>query len=84
MLMQHLDDRIQHYMTDDIFVLFGDDFHYKAASWNYRSMDAMIDYMNANHGDKYFFRYSTPSEYVDILAKKEIHWPTKYDDMFPY
>lgn len=83
-LLQHLDDRVKHYVTDDIFCLFGSDFQYKAAAWNYRNLDAMIDYMNENHGDKYFFRYSTPSDYVDILAEKEIAWPTKYDDMFPY
>lgn len=25
-LLAHLDDRVQHYMTDDIFCLFGSDF----------------------------------------------------------
>jgi hypothetical protein len=34
--------------------------------------------------DKYFFRYSTPSDYIDAIAKNNILWPTKYDDMFPY
>jgi hypothetical protein len=47
-------------------------------------MDAMIDYMNTHHGDKYYLKYSTPSDYVDALAKKDVKWPTKYDDMFPY
>lgn len=45
-LINHLDDRSTHYMTDDIFCLFGDDFEYKAAAWNYRNLDAMIKYMN--------------------------------------
>lgn len=47
-------------------------------------MDSLIKYMNENHGDRYLFKYSTPSDYIDALAKKKIHWPTKYDDMFPY
>lgn len=28
--------------------------------------------------------YSTPSMYIDAVAKEDIEWPTKYDDMFPY
>ena len=44
----------------------------------------MIAYMNKHHSDKYHFRYSTPSNYIDALAKLEVAWPTKYDDLFPY
>lgn len=40
--------------------------------------------MNSHHSDKYFFRYSTPSEYIDAINKLDIKWPVKYDDMFPY
>lgn len=47
-------------------------------------MDAMIKYINDNHGDKYKLFYSTPSIYVDAVTKYNISWPTKYDDMFPY
>lgn len=82
--MQHLDDRIAHYLTDDVFVLFGDDFRYMNAAQNYQSMDNMIAYMNKYHSDKYFFRYSTPSEYIDAQQKHNVAWPTKYDDMMPY
>jgi len=83
-LMAHIDERKVHTRTNDIFVLFGDDFRYMNAFQNYFSMDSMIQYMNEHHGDKYFFRYSTPSDYIDALAKKDVKWPTKYDDMFPY
>lgn len=71
-------------MTDDIFCLFGSDFEYKAGAWNYRNLDKMIAYMNKYHGDKYQFKYSTPSKYIDAVKKANIKWPTKYDDMFPY
>jgi hypothetical protein len=47
-------------------------------------MDNMINYMNKHHSDKYIFRYSTPSDYVDAIKKHNVSWPTKYDDMFPY
>ena len=41
--------------------------------------------MNKYHGDKYKFKYSTPSNYIDAIRQdKNIEWPVKYDDMFPY
>lgn len=83
-LLQHLDDRASHYMTDEIFCLFGSDFQYKAGAWNYRNLDAMINYMNEYHGEKYFFKYSTPTTYINAIKNLDIAWPTKYDDMFPY
>ena len=83
-LLDHFDGRVDHYLTDDIFCLFGSDFQYKAAAWNYKNMDAMIDYMNTYHGEKYFFKYSTPTEYIKAVKGYNVTWPTKYDDMFPY
>jgi hypothetical protein len=71
-------------MTDEIFCLFGDDFEYKAAAWNYRNLDAMIEYMNKFHSDKYYFKYSTPTKYINAIKNIGVAWPTKYDDMFPY
>jgi alpha-mannosidase len=47
-------------------------------------MDAMIEYMNLKYPEEYHFVYSTPSQYIDALAKHNVSWPTKYDDMFPY
>jgi len=47
-------------------------------------MDEMIEYMNKYHGDNYLFKYSTPSDYIDAIRAKDVAWPTKYDDMFPY
>ena len=83
-LMQDIDNRAQHYLTDEIFVVFGGDFEYVNALQNYYSMDNMISYMNEHHSDKFHFRYSTPSDYVDAIAKKKVEWPTKSDDLFPY
>jgi len=44
----------------------------------------MIDYMNEHHQSDYIFKYSTPSIYIDALKEKDVKWPTKYDDLFPY
>lgn len=84
-IMDHLEDRASHYLSDDILVLLGDDFKYMNAFHNYRFMDNAIDYLNKHHSDKFNFKYSTPSVYVDaVKQQKKIEWPTKYDDMFPY
>jgi len=64
-------------MTDDLFVVFGDDFKYMNAPWMYDSLDNMIKYMNENYGDKYLFKYSTPSDYIDAIQKYDVEWPTK-------
>lgn len=45
-------------------MLMGMDFNFINSFQNYRSLDNMIDYMNANYGDKYIFKYSTPSNYL--------------------
>mmetsp|Transcript_1042 Transcript_1042/g.1904 ORF Transcript_1042/g.1904 Transcript_1042/m.1904 type:complete len:329 (+) Transcript_1042:599-1585(+) len=79
-----IEERLQHYLTDDLFMVFGDDFRYMNAFQNYHNMDGMISYMNEHYGDKYLFKYSTPSDYIDALQKYQVQWPTKYDDMFPY
>lgn len=47
-------------------------------------MDNMIEYMNEKFGDKYFFKYSTPSDYIDAIAAKNLTWKVKRDDGFPY
>jgi len=64
-------------MTDDLFVVFGDDFKYMNAPWMYDSLDNMIKYMNENYGDKYLFKYSTPSDYIDAIQKHDVELPTK-------
>ena len=47
-------------------------------------MDELIEYINKFHGDMYYLQYSTPGAYIDAVKKKNVKWPTKYDDMFPY
>lgn len=79
-----MDDRAKHYATDHLFVVFGDDFQYVNAYQNFENMDNMIEYMNKAYPDEYFFRYSTPSDYINAISKLNHTWPTKYDDMMPY
>jgi hypothetical protein len=83
-LLNTLDIRSDHYLTDDVFVVFGGDFRFMNAFQNYQQMDSMIEYMNAHHSDRYVFKYSTPSNYVDAISKYDVEWPTKYDDLMPY
>ena len=72
-----LEKRFDKYLTDDILVIFGDDFKYYNAPWAYNNLDNIINYMNKNYKHKYIFKYSTPSDYIDALSKHNIQWPTK-------
>ena len=54
-------------MTDDILMLFGKDFGYKQPHRNFFALDSLIKYMNEKHGDKYLFKYSTPSKYLEAI-----------------
>ena len=83
-MMKRIEERAAVYRTPEVFAVFGDDFKYINAHWMFTQLDNMIEYMNANHGDKYYFRYSTPSEYIDAVRKHDVTWPTKQGDMFPY
>jgi len=62
----------------------GCDFTYVDAEHYYNSLDNLINFVNANYGDKYHMKYATPSDYVKALASYDLKWPTKYDDMMPY
>ena len=83
-MMDRIDERAAHYRSSEIFAVFGEDFKYINAHWMFQQMDNMIEYMNANHGDKYIFKYSTPSEYIDAVHAHDLTWPAKTDDFFPY
>ena len=65
-------------------VSMGGDFAYGNALLNFKSMDHLISYFNS-HYSNITLMYSTAGEYIDALnSQKDITWPTKYDDMFPY
>jgi hypothetical protein len=85
---QQLDDilsgMLAKYDTDQLFVQWGDDFRYMDAFKEYQNLDRMIEFMNTHYSDKYFLRYSTPSDYIDALKGLDHVWPEKTDDMFPY
>ena len=60
-MAREVEKRASYYQTNEILMLFGDDFRYMDAQKNYRQLDNMISWMNDKHGDKYKFIYSTPS-----------------------
>lgn len=63
---------------------WGGDFRWMNAFDNFQSLDRLIKYTNENYGDKWFVKYSTPSDYIDGLASQKVEWPTRYQDMLPY
>lgn len=67
-------------------MIWGDDFAFEDAARHFKSLDNIITTWNGLIFPKTNMEmiYSTPSIYIDAIAKQNITWSTKYDDMFPY
>ena len=50
-LLDYINNQSAHYRTNEVFLIFGDDFRYMNAFQNYYYIDQMIEYMNMHHGD---------------------------------
>lgn len=82
--INNMKDKIAAYRTDHIFQPWGDDFAFIDGFRDYTNLDKLISYINENYEGEYEVRYSTPSEYIDAIAKENVTWPSKHDDLFPY
>lgn len=67
-------------------VIWGDDFSFQNAFYNFRALDTVMEYCNRVYGEEFNieFIYSTPATFVDALRKEDIVWPTYSGDFFPY
>eukprot|EP01102_Stenamoeba_stenopodia_P022689 TRINITY_DN9548_c0_g1_i1.p1 TRINITY_DN9548_c0_g1~~TRINITY_DN9548_c0_g1_i1.p1 ORF type:complete len:992 (-),score=225.36 TRINITY_DN9548_c0_g1_i1:87-2999(-) len=77
--------RAQNYRTNQILVTFGCDFQFQDAIINFKNMDKLMAYINANpdvYGLNVF--YSTPSIYVNAVHATGQAFELKTDDIFPY
>jgi len=45
-IASYIDEYSTHYRTDELFILFGDDFAYTRAQENFVKLDTLIEYMN--------------------------------------
>ena len=65
--------------------MFGDDFSFENALYNFYILDVAIELLNKDAdfiGSN--FRYSTPSEYLDAVMNANSNWTVRTNDMFPY
>jgi len=78
--------RRQHdaYPTNNIMITFGCDFQYMNADINFKNMDKLIKYINANPSYDMKLFYSTPTTYIDYIHSENITFTVKTDDLFPY
>ena len=45
-IASYIDEYSKYYRTDELFIIFGDDFTYTRAQENFMKLDALIEYMN--------------------------------------
>ncbi|XP_058121283.1 lysosomal alpha-mannosidase-like [Anopheles ziemanni] len=74
------------YLTNNIILTMGEDFHYQDANMWFKNLDKLIKYTNERQteGSMVHAFYSTPSCYLKAVHSAKIEWPTKSDDFFPY
>lgn len=83
-LRSYILDDATHFKTNRLMMPWGDDFWFSNAHLTFDNLHNTIEYFNAKYDDITLL-YSTPSEYINALKEdKEIKWPVRYDDMFPY
>jgi alpha-mannosidase len=77
-------DEANHYRTNHVLTLMGEDFTYKPTSVWYENMDKLIHYANLDGRINIF--YSTPSIYTKSVNAAHKDWSDtlKTDDFFPY
>lgn len=65
---------------------FGDDFLWTNAKMWFDNLDQIVKYINSHPEDfNATVLYSTPTIYLGCInAQKNIIWPVKFDDFFPY
>ncbi|XP_032680589.1 lysosomal alpha-mannosidase isoform X2 [Odontomachus brunneus] len=77
-------EQARHFHTNNIILTMGGDFTYQYAEMYYMNLDKLIRYTNERNGSTVNVLYSTPSCYLKTLHDKNLQWPTKSDDFFPY
>ncbi|KAL6078171.1 carbohydrate binding [Balamuthia mandrillaris] len=87
-LVNNAKERRKVYRTNQIMMTFGDDFQFMNANINFKNMDKLIKYINANPQFGVKIMYSTPSLYIkavhEVAESRNITWSVKTDDFFPY
>ncbi|XP_035912890.1 lysosomal alpha-mannosidase-like [Anopheles stephensi] len=74
------------FLTNNIILTMGEDFHYQDANMWFKNLDKLIRYTNARQAEGSLVNvfYSTPSCYLKAVHDAQVEWPTKSDDFFPY
>uniref|UniRef100_A0A182QYP4 Alpha-mannosidase n=1 Tax=Anopheles farauti TaxID=69004 RepID=A0A182QYP4_9DIPT len=75
------------FLTNNIILTMGEDFHYQDANMWFKNLDKLIKYTNARQSEGSLVNvfYSTPTCYLKAVHDApQVEWPTKSDDFFPY
>ncbi|XP_058798756.1 lysosomal alpha-mannosidase-like [Phymastichus coffea] len=82
--LEFVDQQSQYYLTNNLILTMGGDFTYQDAELYYTNLDKLIRGINKLNGTRYKAFYSTPSCYLKAVNERNLSWPTKSDDFFPY
>jgi lysosomal alpha-mannosidase len=82
--VEWVNEMATHYRTNHLLVPMGDDFNYMQSDRNFKNIEKLMHYVNSGGYNMTLF-YSTPGDYLKAVHKvKDVEWPVKTDDFFPY
>ena len=74
-----------HFRSSNLMHTLGEDFQFIDGNIWFKNVDKLINYINARSTQYGMtIKYSTPSEYINVIQKEGNTYPTKVDDFFPY
>jgi hypothetical protein len=84
-LVPILKQRLQWFKVDQLMFPFGGDYSFQEGETQFTTMDAIINYINANSSVyNMTMKYSTLSEYFSAVMTGAVEYETRSDDFYPY
>jgi len=74
----------QSYRTTELFHTLGGDFAFQDGHEDFKNYDQLIRYINQHPEYNANVAYTTPYDYTKVINNKNVNFPCKYDDFFPY
>lgn len=75
-----------HNGKENVAIIWGDDFAFQNAFFNFEQLELLIDQCQEMYGEKHNIKiqYSTPQEFINALKKENAEYPIYKNDLFPY
>lgn len=77
-LAQHVERMNKHYVSENVMIMWGDDFRFSNAENQFRAMEQLLNYMRQAY-PQFHIQFATISEYLDRVRQ----WSNEHHFQFP-